>query len=88
MAEVMKGMLPPETLTVSHMVVDTVSEVTALLLLLMLLLLFTAWSQTNRSHIPGKRLQLLFFLLFLFFLSKFTLNGDSNFFRIGAGNLE
>ncbi|XP_038562227.1 brain aromatase [Micropterus salmoides] len=53
MAEVMKGMLPPETLTVSHMVVDTVSEVTALLLLLMLLLLFTAWSQTNRSHIPG-----------------------------------
>ncbi|KAF1386830.1 hypothetical protein PFLUV_G00098940 [Perca fluviatilis] len=44
-------MLPLETLTAGREVVDT--EVTALLLLMLLLLLFTAWSQTNRSHIPG-----------------------------------
>ncbi|XP_044050379.1 aromatase [Siniperca chuatsi] len=49
----MKGMLPLETLTVGHMVVDTMSEVTALLLLLLLLLLLIAWSQTNRPHTPG-----------------------------------
>ncbi|XP_031138850.1 aromatase [Sander lucioperca] len=47
----MKGMLPLETLTAGREVVNT--EVTALLLLLLLLLLFTAWSRTNRSHIPG-----------------------------------
>ncbi|KAG7245471.1 hypothetical protein INR49_010922 [Caranx melampygus] len=50
----MKGMLPLDTLTIEPMVVDTVSEATALLLLLLLLLvLFTTWSRTNRSHIPG-----------------------------------
>ncbi|XP_041794328.1 aromatase-like [Chelmon rostratus] len=51
----MNRMLPLEVLTVGSMVVDTVSEVTTLLLLLLLLmlLLFTAWSRSNRSHIPG-----------------------------------
>lgn len=51
---IMKGMLPLDTLAIGPMVVDTVSEVTALLLLLLLLLvLFTIWSRTNRSHVPG-----------------------------------
>ncbi|XP_059191551.1 aromatase isoform X1 [Centropristis striata] len=51
----MKRMLQLETLTVGPMmVVDTVSEVTALLLLLLLLLLlFAAWSRTSHSQIPG-----------------------------------
>lgn len=49
-------MLPLEILTVGPAVVDTVSELTAhLLLLLLVLLLFTAWSRTNRPHIPGNR---------------------------------
>ncbi|XP_062245809.1 aromatase isoform X2 [Platichthys flesus] len=46
-------MLPLETLTPGPAVVDTVSGVTALLIILLLLLLFTAWSRTNPSHIPG-----------------------------------
>ncbi|KAK1888280.1 Aromatase [Dissostichus eleginoides] len=45
-------MQPLEKLTTHLMEVDSVSEVTAALLLL-LLLLFTAWSRTHRSNIPG-----------------------------------
>ncbi|XP_039989671.1 aromatase-like isoform X2 [Xiphias gladius] len=56
-------MLPPETLAIGTVVVDAVSEATTLqilpppllllLLLLLLVLLITAWSRSNRSHIPG-----------------------------------
>ncbi|XP_054476113.1 brain aromatase isoform X1 [Anoplopoma fimbria] len=46
-------MQPSETLTVGTKVVDTMSEVTTVLLLLLLLMLFTAWSRTNQSNIPG-----------------------------------
>ncbi|KAK5867247.1 hypothetical protein PBY51_011757 [Eleginops maclovinus] len=49
----MKRMLPLEKLIPRLMVFDTVSEVTTALLLLLLLLLFTVWSRTHRSHIPG-----------------------------------
>ncbi|KAJ4937639.1 hypothetical protein JOQ06_002271 [Pogonophryne albipinna] len=45
-------MQPLEKLTAILMEVDSVSEITAALLLL-LLLLFTVWSRTHRSHIPG-----------------------------------
>ncbi|XP_026221229.1 aromatase [Anabas testudineus] len=48
----MTGMLSLETLTISPMGVDTVSEVTALLLLL-LLLLFIGRRQKKHSHVPG-----------------------------------
>lgn len=54
LAGFMEAMLPLETLTGSQVVVNTLSEVTSLLLLLLLLLLlFTAWSQRNKSQIPG-----------------------------------
>uniref|UniRef100_A0A3Q1IDK7 aromatase n=1 Tax=Anabas testudineus TaxID=64144 RepID=A0A3Q1IDK7_ANATE len=52
LAGVMTGMLSLETLTISPMGVDTVSEVTALLLLL-LLLLFIGRRQKKHSHVPG-----------------------------------